>query len=125
MDTWEFKPLASQEVTPELTAMNTRVEFISGLEQVQENSSNPKDIWTLTYGGTKETLVAMRTFWNNHKNGTVFYWTPPAPLDTQAVYRFATNDFKVSTKYGTDGAGGNFGIQMFTVQLSLRKVSDS
>ena len=48
MDTWEFKPLASQEVTPELTAMNTRVEFISGLEQVQENSSNPKDIWTPT-----------------------------------------------------------------------------
>lgn len=125
MDTFEFKPLSSQEVTPELTAMNTRVEFISGLEQVQENSSNPKDMWTLTFGGTAETLVALRNFWLAHKDGSPFYWTPPKPLDTQAVYRFGSNEFKPSTTYGIANDGTGFGIQKVTVQLTIRKVSDS
>jgi hypothetical protein len=44
MDTWTYKPIAGVDIKPEWSAMNTRLEFVSGLEQVQENSSNPKKI---------------------------------------------------------------------------------
>ena len=97
MDTWIYKPIAGVDIKPEWSAMNTRLEFVSGLEQVQENSSNPKRIWTVTFGGDSDTMSAMHTFWENHKDGTTFYWTPPKPFDTQGVYRFATD--RKSSRY--------------------------
>ena len=125
MDTWTYKPIVSNDIKPEWTAMNTRLEFISGLEQVQENSSNPKRIWTVTYGGTSDTMSSMHTFWENHIGGRGFYWTPPAPFDTQEVYRFATDKWSPVAKYGCDSTGNNFGIVGFTVELQLRWVSAS
>lgn len=121
MDTWTYKPIVTADVKPEETAMNTRLEFGSGLEQVQENSSNPKRIWTLTYGGDRNTMSAMHSFWSAHKNGSVFYWTPPKPFDTRGTYRFATNKWSPVAKYSTDGI--SFGIVGFTVELQMRQVS--
>ena len=123
MDTWTYKPIAGVDIKPEWSAMNTRLEFVSGLEQVQENSSNPKKIWTITYGGNSDTMRAMHAFWENHKDGTTFYWTPPKPFDTQGIYRFATDKWSPSAKYGCGDTGTSFGIQGFTVELQLRQVS--
>ena len=113
----------------ELLANNAMIDLeglntpIVGLEQVQENSSNPKKIWTITYGGNSDTMSAMHTFWENHKDGTTFYWTPPKPFDTQGIYRFATDKWNPSAKYGCGDTGTSFGIQGFTVELQLRQVS--
>ena len=125
MDTWTYKPIAGVDIKPEWSAMNTRLEFVSGLEQVQENSSNPKRIWTVTYGGTSDIMSAMHTFWENHRNGSGFYWTPPAPFDTKEVYRFATDKWSPVAKYGCNSTGNNFGIVGFTVELQLRWVRAS
>lgn len=123
MDTWTYKPIVSNDIKPEETAMNTRLEFISGLEQVQENSSNTKKLWTLTYGGTSDIMTDMHTFWSNHRNGSGFYWTPPAPFDSRAVYRFATDKWNPTVKYGCSDTGSSFGIVGFTIELQLRWVS--
>lgn len=125
VDTWTYKPIVTNDIKPEETAMNTRLEFISGLEQVQENSSNSKKLWTLTYGGTKDILESMHTFWYSHKDGSVFYWTPPAPFDTQGVYRFATDKWNPTAKYGCSASGTSFEIVGFTIEIQLRWVSAS
>ena len=125
MDTWIYKPIVTNDIKPEWTAMNTRLEFISGLEQVQENSSNPKRIWTVTYGGTSDIMSSMHTFWENHRDGSGFYWTPPAPFDTQEVYRFATDKWSPVAKYSCSPTGLSFEIVGFTVELQLRWVSAS
>jgi phage-related protein len=120
-DTFTWKPLVSQDITPKNTALNTRVEFANGNEQVQQNSVYAKSIWTLQFGGDSAQLVAMQTFWDTNKGGTLFYWTPPSPYDTQATYRFATDNFDPKAFYGTT-TGTNFVIVGFTVELSLRLV---
>lgn len=125
MDTWIFKPIVTNDIKPEESAMNTRLEFISGLEQVQENSSNTKKLWTLTYGGTSDIMETMHDFWVAHKNGSGFYWTPPAPFDTKEVYRFATDKWNPIAKYGCTSGGTSFGIVGFSIELQLRWVSAS
>ena len=122
MDTFIWKPLTSQDIDQTDIALNTRVEFGNGNEQVQRNSVNTKQTWAITFGGNRDQLVAMRTFWNNHSDGSVFYWTPPAPFDTQGTYRFANDTFDPKEKYGIGEEGEGFRIAGFTVKLSLRRV---
>lgn len=121
METFIWKPLTSADIKPKITALNTRVEFVNGSVQIQSNASKPKEVWQLTFGGDKDTMVAMDEFFRNHKSGQVFYWTPPKPFDVQGQYFFANDDFSPSAKYGVSSDGTGFSIQGFTVEISLRK----
>ena len=122
MDTFIWKPLTSQDINQIGTALNTRVEFGNGNEQVQRNSVNPKQVWSITFGGTNDQLVDMENFWLAHNDGSIFYWTPPKPYDTQGTYRFVNDTFEPKIKYGIGDDGDGFKIAGFTVQIGLRYV---
>lgn len=122
MDTFTWKPVTGNDIEQTSTALNTRVEFGNGNEQVQRNSVNTKKTWSITFGGTSDQLVAMQSFWDTHSNGSAFYWTPPAPFNTQGTFRFANDTFDPKDKYGIGEDGTGFRIVGFTVKLMLRKV---
>ena len=122
MDIFTWKPVTGNDIEQTSTALNTRVEFGNGNEQVQRNSVNTKKTWSITFGGTSDQLVAMQSFWDAHSNGSAFYWTPPAPFNTQGTFRFANDTFDPKDKYGIGEDGTGFCIVGFTVKLALRKV---
>ena len=122
MDTFTWKPVTGNDIEQTSMALNTRVEFGNGNEQVQRNSVNTKKTWAITFGGTSDQLVAMQSFWDTHSNGSAFYWTPPAPFNTQGTFRFANDTFDPKDKYGIGEDGTGFRIVGFTVKLTLRKV---
>ena len=64
LETWKWKPKGSTK--PANTPRNTRVEFINGNEQVQQNSVNNKLVYEQTFENTLDGIKDMRIFFNEH-----------------------------------------------------------
>lgn len=98
--------------------MNTRVEFQSGIEQVQRNAVHPKFIIELPIEGTKGTMDEIQAFFDKHSSGQSFYWTD---LDgVQHTMKFAEDSLEMTGKLGWDEDG--YGVKGFDVTVKLRKV---
>ena len=120
MDTLTIKPYSDRKVTH--TALNRRLEFEAGNEQIQRVSVNTKTIWELNFEGVYDTMIELRDFFDAHAPGGIsFYWTDETA--EQHTVRFASDTCDINQKYGCDDDG--FGVKGFTCTLQLRKVWDS
>ena len=118
MDTFTWKPSGTIKIKTQ--AMNTRVEFQSGLEQVCQNAIYPKVIYELLIEGIKTTMDDIQAFFDSHApGGKPFYYTDFDGV--QHTVTFAEDTFEPSGKLGF-GDDGNYGIQGFDVTVKLRKV---
>jgi len=122
LDTFSFVATGDRKKT--ITALNTRVEFANGNEQVQQNSINPKIIWERTYGGTYDEMLEIQSFFDSHApGGVLFYWTEEtdgSTTGTQHTVRFASDTCDITQKFGWDENGN--GIKAYSVTLQFRKV---
>lgn len=117
METFPFVAWSDRKKT--IAALNTRLEFSNGMEQVQQTAVNPKIIWERTYSGLHEELLDIQGFFYRHSpGGKVFYWVDEE--DTQHTVRFASDSCELTEKYGCDEYG--FGIKAYTCVLQFRKV---
>lgn len=119
IDIQTFHWLPRNTVKPKTQAMNTRVEFQSGLEQINANAVKPKKSWELSIEGTKDTLDEIQAFFDYHSiGGKPFYYND---LDgVQHTVTFMDDSFEVNGKLGWDEDG--YGVKGFDVTVKLRKV---
>ena len=99
---------------------NRRIEYESGVEQVQKVTVNPIVVWELKFTGNKQTMDDLTDFFNVHSGGaTAFYWTDSE--GTTHTVRFASDELALTEKYGGK-PDGSIGIVGFETTLSIRKV---
>jgi len=120
MDTFSWKPLGN--IKPRTQALNRRLEFEAGNEQVSRTAVNSKTTWELPISGIKETLDNLQAFFDAHAPGGIkFYYVDFNGI--QHTVRFATDAFEPTDQLGF-GDDGVYGIQGFSVTVTLRKVWD-
>jgi phage-related protein len=118
MDTFTWIPLGT--VKPKTQALNRRLEFEAGNEQVQRISVNSKTTWELPIEGVKSTLDELQAFFDAHAPGGItFYYTDFNKV--KHTVRFATDSLEPTDKLGF-GDDGVYGVQGFSVTVTLRKV---
>jgi phage-related protein len=118
LDTFTWKPYSNRKLSH--TALNRRIEYESGNEQVQRVSVNPKVVWELKFSGIYSEMVAIKNFFDSHApGGVLFYWVDED--GTQQTVRFANDTCDLDQKYGI-GDDGNFGVQAYECTLQFRKV---
>lgn len=97
LDTFKWNPRGS--ATPTSQALNTRVEFINGNEQVQSNAKYPKMTWEFTYEDEMEEINAMQDFFNAHAPAGQLFYIYDQNGVRQRV-RFASDTFAPKLIYG-------------------------
>jgi Phage-related protein len=126
MDTFTWKPIASQGFNPTFTAQNVRIKFDSAYEQVQRKSVNTEKVYEFTVGGTADIYTAVMSFWESHAPGGIqFYYTPPYPNTTQYTCRFSEDGCSPVTYYSLNETGDVFGIVGFTLKVKLKICYDT
>jgi len=113
-----FTWIPSDTTKPKVTALNRRVEYEAGNEDIQRIAVNPKKTWEYTYKGVMATHDELQAFFESHCNGQQFLWTDIG--GTQHTVTFATDDFAPTEQLGWDEDG--YGAKGFNVTLTFRKV---
>lgn len=117
METFPFVAYGDRKKT--ITALNRRIEFENGMEQVAQVAVNPKVIFERTFSGLHEELLEIQRFFYRHApGGKVFYYVDEE--DVQHTVRFASDSCELTEKYGCDEYG--FGVKAYSCTLQFRKV---
>jgi Phage minor tail protein. len=105
------------------TALNRRVEFENGNEQVQRQSVNTKVVWERKYGGLKAEMLELKSFFDAHAPGGItFYWVDDEE-GTKNTVRFANDTCELQEVYGWTENGRE--LIGYTTTLQFRLVYDT
>lgn len=118
MDVWTWKPRGTS--TPTNQALNTRVEFINGNEQVQQNAVNNKLTFQCTFKDKLTAIERMKKFFDAHCHGEVFYFTDE--YGERQTVRFADDSFAPKITWGFTGEGSGLTAVGGEVTLTFRRV---
>lgn len=85
-------------------ALNTRIEFLNGNEQVQQNAVNPIHTWECSYEGTMETMSSLKRFFDTYAPGGKSFYFKDENRNIKKV-RFANDNFDMKLQMGFDETG--------------------
>ncbi len=84
-DTFNYCP--TPDPSGVVTLRVRKAQFGDGyVQSVADGIHNKVRQWPLTFRGNAGTIGAIAAFIDAHTGATSFYWTPPAPNDTQGLF---------------------------------------